>query len=273
MEKLNILLVGLGHMGGALAAGWRAAGLEAGRLHAVSPLDEATRARAAKLGIACHATVEDVPGDFSPDVVVLAVKPQIMADVVPAYARFKEKAVFLSIAAGVSTGNLGRWLGEGARMIRAMPNLPASIGKGVSGIYAAENVTAEDRARAEILLETAGHVVWLAAEEQMHTLTAISGSGPAWFFALMEALAQAGIAEGLPEQTAWELATYTAEGAGILAAQQFPGTKADTLKANVTSPGGTTAAGLNVLEKEKFVSLVQAMVVAARRRSEELAGG
>jgi pyrroline-5-carboxylate reductase len=177
--------------------------------------------------------------------------------------------VVVSIAAGIRLADLARWLGDGVPTVRAMPNRPALIGAGITALYGGPGVTIDDRVAVERLMAAAGETVWLERESQMDAVTAISGSGPAYFFLLIEALEEAGMALGLPHETARRLAVETARGAGRLAAES--GHEPATLREQVTSKGGTTAAALDVLEAGGLRAIVERAVAAAARRSAELA--
>ncbi len=203
--------------------------------------------------------------------VVLAVKPQEMGAVVTALqpALRRTRPVVLSIAAGLQSADLARWCGPGIAVVRAMPNRPALVGAGATGLYAAPDVPAAARNLAEDLMRAAGAVAWVDQESLMDAVTALSGSGPAYFFLLAEAMADAGIAQGLAPEAARQLAAATLHGAGLMAAD----VDADLvrLRAEVTSRGGTTEAALRALEEAGFRDSIAAAVGAAARRSRELA--
>lgn len=203
--------------------------------------------------------------------VVLAVKPQEMGAVVTALqpALQRSRPVVLSIAAGLQSADLARWCGPGIAVVRAMPNRPALLGAGATGLYAAPDVPPAARKLAEDLMRAAGVVAWVDQESLMDAVTALSGSGPAYFFLLAEALADAGIAQGLAPEAARQLAAATLHGAGLMAAD----VDADLvrLRAEVTSRGGTTEAALRALQQAGFRDTIAAAVAAAARRSRELA--
>jgi len=204
------------------------------------------------------------------DLVVLAVKPQHMKEVCAGIAahRAVPPVTFISVAAGVRLAQLERWLGAGARLVRAMPNTPALIGAGITGLIANDKVGADGRALAAEVLGAAGRTIWIEREQLMDAVTAVSGSGPAYFFLLLEALEAAGIAQGLPAEAARELASHTALGAARMACA---GDVAPAqLRERVTSPGGTTQAALEVLEAGGFRRLVADAVASATRRGAEL---
>ena len=264
----GLLLVGCGRMGGALLSGCLSRGIvAAGDVTVVEPSAPA-RAEAEKLGVRA---VAEAPGQGVPDVVLVAVKPQVMDAVMPAYGRLAGHSLFLSIAAGRTVASFTRLLGDKAAVVRAMPNTPAQVGRGITALYGSTNVDAGARAKAEALMEAMGEVVWLADESQMDAVTAVSGSGPAYIFHLIEALETAARAAGLPDALAAKLARATVTGAAELAFQSPE--SAAKLRENVTSPGGTTAAALAVLMDEKgLTDLMTRAVAAAAKRSKELAG-
>lgn len=255
-----ILLVGCGKMGGAMRAGW----LEAGR--AVVVVEPGPHAPDGAVS-----SPEALPPDLAPAAVVFAVKPQEAAKVLPAYARFAGAAVFLSIMAGRTIAGMRALLGERAAVVRAMPNLPASIRRGVTVACAGPGVGEAERALSDALLRAIGTVGWVEEEGLMDAVTAVSGSGPAYVFLLAELMEAAGRAQGLPPDLARLLARETVAGAGALLAAASEDS-ADLRKA-VTSPGGTTAAALAVLMAEDaWPKAVAEAIAAAARRSRELAG-
>lgn len=269
---VDLLLVGCGKMGGALLEGWRAAGWAApgsGRIVVVDPSAVAPPGGWGDDRVEVVDGAARIPADFAPAVVILAVKPQMMDAVLPDYRRYAADAVFLSIAAGKTVAYLRRHLGEGAAVVRAMPNTPAAIGRGVSGVYATPGVDADARALCERLLSAAGTVEWLDNEAMIDALTAVSGSGPAYVFHLVEALAHAGETAGLPAELAQRLARQTVSGAGeLLHRSPEP---AEQLRRNVTSPKGTTQAALDVLMADDGLgALMRRAVAAAAARSREL---
>jgi len=265
---MRLVLVGCGNMGHAMLKGWLAAGIVAPADILVVEPGEALRERAADLGVATAADAAPVAA-FEPQLVVLAVKPQLMRDVTAAYRPLTATgSVFLSIAAGISSDALKDML-DGAPILRCMPNTPAAIGKGLMALYATGDVPVPMRDFVEQLLAANGVVVPIADEEQMHAVTALSGSGPAYLFHFIEALTAAGEKAGLPADAAATLARQTVYGAACLAfdSDETPG----RLREQVTSPNGTTAAALSVLMGEdRLTRLVTEAVEAARRRSVEL---
>jgi pyrroline-5-carboxylate reductase len=260
-----ILLVGLGRMGGAMLAGWRERGLS--RAIAVDPaLPPAPGPEVTVLAAAA-----DLPADFAPAAVVLAVKPQMAEATLPDYARYAGGAVMLSIMAGRTVGGMRRLLGEGATIVRAMPNTPAAIRQGVTVAFAAPGVSPVQRALCDRLLAAVGAVAWVEEEALLDPVTAVSGSGPAYVFLLAELLEQAAREQGIPPDLARLLARRTVAGAGALLAASSE--DAAALRRAVTSPKGTTEQALAVLMAEPaWPALVSGAVAAATRRSRELAG-
>ena len=267
----TVLLVGCGNMGYALLKGWLAAD-SAPAVHVVEP-DEALAERARAAGARAVRGAGDLPGDLRPDLVFLAVKPQVMADVVPAYIRFAGgSATFVSIAAGTTIATLARLLPGPTPIIRCMPNTPAAIGAGMIVCCANDRTEPEARELATRLLATSGLVDWIDDEALMDAVTAVSGSGPAYVFHFIECLTAAAVELGLPEPLAAKMAMQTVMGAGRLAAEA--GDPPGRLREQVTSPGGTTAAGLTVLMGEdRLKRLVAEAATAARDRGAELASG
>lgn len=265
----TVILVGCGNMGFAMLKGWLDSGiLKAKDVYVVEPT-EALRDRAAGAGVHAFADADALPGDLKPRMVLVAVKPQVMAKVLPAYKRFASAATFVSVAAGIPVALFESELGQDAAVLRCMPNTPAAIGKGMLVTYKNANVGDEDEAFIARLLETSGKVARVDEEALMDAVTAVSGSGPAYVFHFIEALTDAGVTAGLPRETAALLAMQTVMGAGALA-----DASTDTpskLREQVTSPNGTTAAALEVLMGgERLKTLVAEAVEAARKRSVEL---
>jgi pyrroline-5-carboxylate reductase len=259
---MRILLAGCGKMGGALLARWHqnAASPE---IYVVEPYDVVVPEGVRKVGIRA-----DVPKSFRPDITVFAVKPQTLPDMITDYPG--TSGMFISIAAGRPVSFFQLYLGMDAKIIRAMPNTPAAIGQGITVAYATPSVTEEEKAQAGALLGAVGEVLWVTDEKLLDPVTALSGSGPAYIFLLIETLTQAGIHIGLPPVMAEKLARQTVIGSAALAAES-PGTTASVLRQNVTSPGGTTAAALDVLMAGKGLQdLFDRALMAATKRAEEL---
>lgn len=253
-------------MGSTLLAGWRAAGLDDGRIQILEPSPSPELSDlAASAGIALNPDSLEV----ADSVAVIAVKPQSMETALPQLAQL-EDGLFVSIAAGTSLATLASLLPPG-RLIRAMPNTPAAIGRGITALVAGEGATGEDIDVATALLETAGETVWLEEESQIDIVTALSGSGPAYVFHLIECMADAGVAEGLDADQAQRLALATVAGAAELA--RLSGRPPAQLRKDVTSPGGTTEAALQHLmdPDSGLPPLMQRCISAATRRGRELA--
>lgn len=266
-----LLLVGCGNMGRALVRGWLEAGLEPAALVVIDPaLDPADMPELA--GAQVYKRAEDVTGGMHARVMLIAVKPQVMNAVLPVLWPFiDEGTVAVSVAAGVTLAQLRRGLGGAPALIRAMPNTPAAVGAGVTGLVADAGTADTDKALADAVMQAAGKVVWFTGEDQMNAVTAVSGSGPAYVFHMVEALAAAGVAAGLPEAEATALARQTIIGAARLL-EADADSPAGTLRERVTSPGGTTAAALDVLMASPgLTDLMTRAVAAATKRGEELA--
>jgi pyrroline-5-carboxylate reductase len=263
-----LVLVGAGKMGGALLVGWLERGLDPRAVVVVDPSPPPDSAAIlTKAGIASAAT----PPAVTARVIVVAVKPQIIAGVLPDLRRMIGPAtVALSIAAGATLANLEAGLGPAA-IVRSIPNTPAQVGRGATAAIANLRVDAAGKALVTALLEAVGVVAWVEDEALIDTATAVSGSGPAYVFLLAECLAEAAAAEGLPPELAARLARATVSGAGELLRQSE--LSPAELRKNVTSPNGTTAAALTILmSKTGLAPLMRQAVAAARRRSRELSG-
>jgi pyrroline-5-carboxylate reductase len=254
-------------MGSAMLAGWRERGLDLS--YAVDPAPDAGRNAGADVIVADD--LASVPAGFAPAAVVLAVKPQNASDVLPAYARFAGSAVFLSIMAGRTIGGIQALLGPNVAIVRAMPNTPAAVRQGVTVATASPSVTAAQRHLCEELLRAIGLVQWVDDEGLLDPVTAVSGSGPAYVFLLAELMEQAAIEQGIAPELARVLARQTVTGSGALLAASSE--SAAELRKAVTSPGGTTAAALQVLmATDAMPKALSEAIAAATRRSRELAG-
>lgn len=259
----GLVLLGCGKMGSALLEGWLKTGLPVASVHVLEPApSDWLKATGVHLNGPLPAT---------PAMALLAVKPQMMGAALPRLqALGGGGTVFVSIAAGTSLQTIEDALGVGTPVVRVMPNTPAAVGRGISALIGNARVSPDALALAQQLMAAVGETVLLDSESQMDAVTAVSGSGPAYVFHLIEALAAAGVAQGLPEEMATRLARATVCGAGELA-HQSPESAAQ-LRINVTSPGGTTAAALGVLmnETDGFAPLLARAVQAAADRSREL---
>ena len=265
LSKQEIVIVGCGKMGSALLKGWLAEGLDPNEITVIDPDPSDWLI---KQTVRLNKTLPS-----NPSIVLIAVKPQMMPDVVPKLKKLgNSKTLFISIAAGTSISYFQRILGNQTPIVRAMPNTPASIGKGITAIIANAYVSDIELKATKKLLSSVGKIVSLDSEEQMDAVTAVSGSGPAYVFHLIEALADAGQANGLNAELSMTLAKATVAGAGLLAEKSNE--DPTNLRINVTSPGGTTAAALKVLMDQDtgFNSLLSKAVEAASNRSKELRG-
>lgn len=269
---VRLLLVGGGKMGGAMLTGWLKNSLKPSEVLVVEPFAGAAEALTRQLGVHVVSDASQIAADMQPETVVLAVKPQMMDAAGPDYARFRAPGcLFVSIAAGKTIQYFETMLGAGAAIVRAMPNTPAAVGRGITVGCANAHVTAAQRDWADALLSAVGAVAWVEDEAQIDAVTALSGGGPAYVFLLVETMAKAGIAAGLPDDLAMQLARVTVAGAGELLHQATE--DAATLRQNVTSPGGTTAEALKVLMAADGIQpLMTEAIKQATRRSRELAG-
>ncbi|BEV46397.1 pyrroline-5-carboxylate reductase [Afipia carboxidovorans] len=268
LAKLNgtILLAGAGKMGSAMLTGWLAQGVAANKLAVIDPAPSADITKLAAQGLRINPESSALSGV---DALVLAVKPQMFADAAPQLrTHVGPETLVLSIMAGVPSAKLAQACG--GKVVRAMPNTPAAIGRGATVAVADKSVGDTQRAIADALLRATGLVEWIEDETLMDAVTAVSGSGPAYVFLLAEELARAGVAAGLPPELATRLARETVAGAGELLHRSE--LSSETLRKNVTSPGGTTAAALDVLMGANgFQPLLTRAVAAAAKRSRELA--
>ncbi len=264
----RLVLLGAGKMGSAMLAGWLARGLDLHKLTIIEP-DPASSVKALKRrGVLLNPTSASAPASA----VVIAVKPQTASEAIASLAPFVDQSTLaVSIMAGRPLGFLERALPQGTAIVRSMPNTPAAIGRGITVACPNATVMPRQRKLASDLLAAIGKVEWVSDEGLMDAVTAVSGSGPAYVFLLAEALAQAGVAAGLPEHLAAKLARETIAGSGELL-HQSP-LDAAALRQNVTSPGGTTAAALALLMSQRgLAQLMEQAVAAATARSRQLAG-
>ncbi|MGO2449168.1 pyrroline-5-carboxylate reductase [Pseudomonas taetrolens] len=267
MSKMRIAFIGAGNMASSLIGGLRAKGLDAAQTRASDPGAETRAKVAAEHGIELFADNAQAIQDA--DVIVIAVKPQAMKAVCQDLRpHLKPHQLLVSIAAGITCASLLNWLGS-QPLVRCMPNTPALLGKGVSGLFATPDVTTEQRQQADELLSAVGTVVWVDAEAQIDAVTAVSGSGPAYFFLLIEAMTDAGVKLGLSRDVAEQLAEQTALGAAHMAV----GSDVDAaeLRRRVTSPAGTTEAAIKSFQASGFEAMVETALSAAAHRSAEMA--
>ena len=265
LSDTSLLLVGCGKMGSALLKGWLVKGLNPKNVYVLEPYPSEWLQRLTDQGLRLNVLPKTLP-----DVLVLATKPQIMADAIASIEPFgNQSALVVSIAAGSPIALFEEKFGPDVAVVRAMPNTPASIGAGITALVANANVSAAQMQLAKGLMSSVGATLVLENEEQMHAVTGLSGSGPAYVFALAEAMTEAGIFAGLPAETAAALARATVSGAGRML-DQNPDSPA-ALREQVTSPNGTTAAGLDVLQGHGVLAdLMTATVSASASRSRAL---
>ena len=266
--RRTLVLVGCGKMGTAMLRGWLTGG-SISRFHVVEPEGVPSGLPPAP-EVEWHTAADTLPHELAPDAVVFAVKPQIIDGILPPYRRWvRPQTLFVSIVAGKTLAGLGRHLGPAA-LVRTMPNTPAAIGRGITVACANQLVTQQQRQLCDRLLAAIGESAWVEDEGLIDAVTAVSGSGPAYVFLLIEAMAQAGEAQGLPPALALQLARSTVAGSGELA--RVSAERPATLRENVTSSGGTTRAALDVLMgPDGLEPLVARAVAAATARSRALA--
>jgi pyrroline-5-carboxylate reductase len=262
---MNITFIGGGNMANALIGGLLGRGFKAAELRVVDPDPQARERLQRQYGLIVEPAVD--AGVLACDIVLLAVKPQQLREVAKTLAPHLKNQLVISIAAGVRAADLSRWLTY-RRIVRAMPNTPALVQAGISGVYALPEVGEAERRQAATVLEAVGEVVWVAREEDMDTITAVSGSGPAYVFYFMEALEEAAIRLGLSAAQARQLTLATFAGAARLAAKSQEDLA--TLRARVTSRGGTTERALASLEAAAVRQAIIDAVGAAAARSREL---
>jgi pyrroline-5-carboxylate reductase len=266
----SIILVGCGNMGRAMLESWVACEcVKPENIHVVEPA-EALRNKLTTFGVSIYSSADALPEGLKPVLFIMAVKPQVMFDVAPDYQKYIDGgAAVLSIAAGIGTKRFEKAYGASTAVVRVMPNTPAAVAKGMMVIYTNEFVTEQQSALVEELMQANGAFATIDDEALMDAVTAVSGSGPAYVFHVIEAMIEAGIAAGLPDETAKLLAEQTVYGAACYAKES--GVDAKTLREQVTSPNGTTAAALAVLMKDDALkNLMRDAVAASKKRSEEL---
>ncbi|KGQ17779.1 Pyrroline-5-carboxylate reductase [Lysobacter dokdonensis DS-58] len=264
----NIAFIGGGNMARSLIGGLVPGRVAAASLHVAEPVDALRDALARDFGV--HVSPDNATAARAADTWVLGVKPQVLREVCEALSPIAQgsRPLIVSIAAGITTAQLDRWLGGRMAIVRAMPNTPALVGAGVTGLFANARVHAQQRERTQHLLNAAGRTVWIDDEARMDAVTAVSGSGPAYVFLLAEAMQAAGEAEGLSPDAARVLAYQTILGAGRMLCESD--VDAAELRRRVTSPNGTTHAAVQSFEADGFRALVQRAVHAAAVRGKEL---
>ncbi|MCB1614590.1 MAG: pyrroline-5-carboxylate reductase [Pseudomonadales bacterium] len=261
----NLTFIGAGNMASSLIGGLLAKGYPADRITATDAQPETLER--IKNALYINTTTDNLEAVNNANAVILAVKPQSMKAVALelAPALQKRKPLVISIAAGINLSSLEKWLGSGLAIVRCMPNTPALIQQGATGLFANKNTSEADKTLAQNILEAVGLALWLDTENQLDAVTALSGSGPAYFFLMIEAMEQAGIKLGLNEKTARQLTLQTALGAAAMA--QGSSDTPEELRKKVTSPGGTTEQAIHSFQQSKFNLIVQTAVEAANARS------
>jgi len=263
---MKITFLGGGNMANALIGGLLKTGFTAADIAVIEIGAEGRAQLTQAYGVRCHAAPDAQALDC--DVVLLAVKPQQMRDACAPLVPHLKQQLIISIAAGLRLADLARWLGGHGKLVRCMPNTPALIGAGVTGLYAAPAVSAAERDSAERILQAVGSTLWIADEAQMDAVTAVSGSGPAYAFLFIEALQQAAAELGFTPEQARQLSIETALGAARLAAQSSE--PASVLRERVTSKGGTTEAALRTMAERGVKDGIVAGILAADARGREL---
>lgn len=268
MTHDNICFIGGGNMAGSLVGGLIAGGCKPETLWVADPSDEQRQNLAERFGVQIAADNAEAAKDA--EIIVLAVKPQMLHKAVEPLKSVvkRNQPLVISIAAGIAEPDIRRWLGDNPAIVRAMPNTPALVRSGATALYGNEFVTDAQRDKAESILRAVGIVQWVEDEAQMDAVTALSGSGPAYFFLLMEVLEAAGKSLGLPAETAHLLTLQTAYGAAKMALESADPPAA--LRKRVTSPGGTTEAALEILQEADIHALFRHAVQAARDRGRAL---
>ncbi|MFQ6332923.1 pyrroline-5-carboxylate reductase [Methylophilus sp. 3sh_L] len=266
LSATRIAFIGGGNMAQALMIGLQQRGFSMSNITVIDPDASKHAALQAKLGVNTSEVLSAAA--LAVDAVVLAVKPQQLQAVAQSLAPHLQSQLVISVAAGIRTGDLSRWLDGYQTLIRTMPNTPAQIQAGITGAYALPAVSVGQRDIADQLLQAAGEVVWLEAEDQLDAVTAISGSGPAYVFLMIEALTAAGVALGLSEAQSQQLSLATFKGASLLAASSA--TPVATLREQVTSKGGTTEQGLISMREHDIHGMMQHAAAQAARRAKEL---
>jgi len=269
----NITFIGAGNMassiiGGLLAQDTASNSYQAQQITASDPNIEALAALNTKFGI--QTEVDNNQACLNADIIVIAVKPQVLKAVAQRLQSvIKPQALVISIAAGINGDSLSQWLGNSIAIVRCMPNTPALVGQGATGLFANRHVTEPQKQQAEALLNAVGTSIWLDSEELIDSVTAVSGSGPAYFFLLMEAMIEAGVKQGLSVEQAQQLTLQTAAGAATLAQQSD--VDVAELRRRVTSPGGTTEQAILSFEKAGLRKIVDTAMVACADRSKTMA--
>ena len=262
---LPMAFIGGGNMAQAMLSGWLRQGVPAAQIHVVEPLAPTRQQLQQTHGVHCHASADTLPGDTR--LLVWAIKPQVFEEVASPLAGRFGHALHLSVAAGVRSDSMARWL-QSERIVRAMPNTPALVGLGQTGLFARAAVHAPERDHIEQLMQAIGQTIWVAQETLLDAVTAVSGSGPAYVFYFIEAMVSAGVRMGLSAEQAHQLAVGTFVGAAELA--RSSNDSPAVLRDKVTSKGGTTYAAISRMQSNGLADLIAAALQAAHQRSIEL---
>ncbi len=265
MTQVTLCFIGAGNMAGSMIGGLVTKGYPAEKIIACDINQEKLEQLQSDFNISYETDINQAVSQAA--IVILAVKPQVMQSVCGEITQTQHKPLFISIAAGLREKDINRWLGDGFAMVRCMPNTPALVGQGATGLYANQYVTELQKQQAESIMQSTGITVWVNTESQLDAVTAISGSGPAYFFLFIEALEKAGIQLGLDAETSAKLARQTALGAATMAVDQ----DVVTLRKQVTSPGGTTEQAIASFISSDIYGMVAQATAAANTRSTELA--
>ena len=266
LANYRLAFIGAGNMASSLIQGLLSNGANARNISVADPMVE-QRDKLSELGVNTFADNDDAIAEA--DAIVLAVKPQVAQPVLSGLGVLTPAQLVVSIAAGINLTSLNNWTDPAQPVVRCMPNTPALLGEGMSALYANPHCSAIQRELAESILSAAGETLWVTEEHQLDAVTAVSGSGPAYFFLLMEAMIDAGAELGLDRATATQLTLQTALGAALMAKQSDD--PPSILRQNVTSPGGTTQAALQVMTEQGLAQTIAAALQAANNRASELA--
>ena len=264
-QKVRLAFIGGGNMAGAILGGLIRQGLAPKQVVVIEPFAETVAKLQKDLNVEVHAVASAVLADA--DLVVWAVKPQVFKEAALPVATFTQKALHLSVAAGIRSDSIARWL-QTDRVVRSMPNTPALVGQGITGLFSRAGVSAQDKQLVEKVLQSTGEWLWVKQESDLDVVTALSGSGPAYVFYFLEAMTEAGVQMGLSKEQAYHLATATFGGATHLARQSTDAP--EILRQRVTSKGGTTYAELTSMAEDHVKEAFVKAMLAAQKRAGEL---
>ena len=268
-QKARLAFIGGGNMASAILGGLIREGMAPSQVTVIEPYEETAAKLKSAWGVEVHASAsaESSSSLANADLVVWAVKPQVFKEAALPVAEFTKEALHLSVAAGIRSDSIARWL-QTDRVVRSMPNTPALVGQGITGLFARPGVTAQDQSLIEQVLKSTGEFLWVKQESDLDTVTALSGSGPAYVFYFLEAMTEAGVKMGLPEAQAYHLAKATFGGATHLARQSTE--SPEVLRQRVTSKGGTTYAALTSMADDHVKEAFVKAMLAAQKRAGEL---